>query len=316
MRRKISGKRAGMALTPTMASSSIGERTDDALGRHGTSTDAGKRQRPAGGSAQGAHERGAKRIAGFLGGDQIDRQRSRWRPVHDARLLRHANEEDPRAIGGRAHLVGLGNDRAAGGDGEPGKAGARDIFDRFRTDRRQVEAAVLTRLGRFDQDADTGRLGEPSFAAQLRNPHQHIVGAFGGFDRHDMAVGDDHRLADIERAERGDEFKAVGDVGAIALRWRTSGRACPAGTMISGATSPTPMMRTPPSSNSAAMPESSRSSPPRNTAAIRGISRSICQSGRIWVSAGRSSVPMNTASRHPSARARRKKRPACPMAIQ
>ena len=47
------------------------ERTDDALGRHGASTDTGKRQRSVGGSAQGTHERRAKRIAGFLGGDQI-----------------------------------------------------------------------------------------------------------------------------------------------------------------------------------------------------------------------------------------------------
>ena len=217
MRRKISGKPRRDGADADDGEFVDRERTDHALGRHGTSADAGKRQRPAGGSAQGAHERRAKRIAGFLGGDQIDRQRSRWRAVHELASSDTPMKKILARVGGRAHLVGLGNDRAAGGDGEPGKAGARDIFDRFRTDRRQVEAAVLTRLRRFDQNADTGRLGEPSFAAQLRNPHQHIVRAFGGFDRHDMAVRDDHRLADIERAKRGDQSKAVGDVGTITL---------------------------------------------------------------------------------------------------
>ena len=48
---------------------------------------------------------------------------------------------------------------------------------------------------------------------------------------------------------------------------------------------------------------------------IRGINRSVCQSSRICQSGGRNSVPMNTTSRHCSARARRK--PASwPIAIQ
>src|SRR5262249_58366259 len=87
-----------------------------------------------------------------------------------ARLLRHSNEEYPGAVSGCAHLVGLGNDRATGSDGEPGEAGARDIFDRSRADCRQVEAAVLTRFGRFDQDAAAGRPGGPPLVTEVRNP--------------------------------------------------------------------------------------------------------------------------------------------------
>ena len=45
-------------------------------------------------------------------------------------------------------------------------------------------------------------------AAQFGDAREHLVGAFRGFDRQHVIVGDDRGLADVERAERGDQRQA------------------------------------------------------------------------------------------------------------
>ena len=53
-----------------------------------------------------------------------------------------------------------------------------NMLDRPRTDRRQVETAVLAGLRRLDQHSDPARLGQASVAAQLGDPHEvgHLLG--------------------------------------------------------------------------------------------------------------------------------------------
>src|ERR1700733_12319735 len=58
------------------------KRTNDALSSHGAPTDSSEHQRAARIAAQCANKRGTERVVGFLGGDQIDRERSRLCTVH------------------------------------------------------------------------------------------------------------------------------------------------------------------------------------------------------------------------------------------
>ena len=107
---------------------------------------------------------------------------------------------------------------AAGGDGEPGKTGARDILDGLRPDCRQIEAAILTGLWRFDQNADPRGRRHASLPAQIGDASKQIVGAFGRFDAEHVAVGDDHGLAHVERTKRRDHCERAGNVRAVARR--------------------------------------------------------------------------------------------------
>ena len=202
--------------------------TDDALGRHGAPADTGERQRAAGAGAQRARERCAERIAGFLRGDQIDRQRSRLRrAVH-----RLASSETPtKKIFSRsaAALTLAGSatialPAATASPARPARATFSTVFGPIagRSKRRSWPG-----LGALTSTPTPARFGEPPLAAQLRNPHEHIVGAFGGFQRYDMTIGDHRRLADIERPERANELEPVCNVGAITRRRRIAAeRAC------------------------------------------------------------------------------------------
>ena len=197
-----------MALKPMMARSSIG----NGLAMPGRAiarppTPASVNALPRAGNER-ANERRAERVAGFLRGDEIDRQRSRpRRAVH-----RRASPATPtKKILARsaAALTCAGSATIAlpAATARPGKTGARDVLDGLRPDRRQIKAAILAGFRRLDQNADAGRLRHAPLAAQLRDAHQQIVGAFGGFDGEHVAIGDDHGLTDIERPERGDDVK-------------------------------------------------------------------------------------------------------------
>ena len=122
------------------------------------------------------------------------------------------------AVGGSGQLRWFRNDGAAGGNGEPGKTGARDVLDGLRPDRRQIEAAILTGFWRLDENADARGRSHPSLPAQIGDAREQIVGAFGSFDAEHVAVGDDHGLADVERTKRRDHRERARDVGAVARR--------------------------------------------------------------------------------------------------
>ena len=112
----------------------------------------------------------------------------------------------------------FGDDRAAGGDGQSGETRARHVLDCLRTDRRQIEAAILTGLGRLHQNAHAGRRRHAALPAQLGDAGEQIVGAFRRFDGEHMVVGDDRRLAHVERPERGDHFSARAISASVARR--------------------------------------------------------------------------------------------------
>ena len=72
--------------------------------------------------------------------------------------------------------------------------------DRLRPDRRQIHAAVLAVLGRFDQHpAIAGHL--PVFA-KLVDAGEHPVGSFRGLDGQNVPARNHRGLADIEGADR------------------------------------------------------------------------------------------------------------------
>src|SRR6202040_1834869 len=126
--------------------------------------------------------------------------------------LAHTDHEDYFTVGRGDRRFRLGNHRRAGGDRQSGKPGARDQFDRARADRWQVEAPILSGLRRLDQYADAGWRADAAEPPQFGNPRQHVIGALGGLDGDDVAVGHHSRLADIEWPERGNKLKRVADV--------------------------------------------------------------------------------------------------------
>ena len=100
----------------------------------------------------------------------------------------------------------------------PDKPRARDPFDRERTDRGQIEAVILSKLGRFHQNPAAGRRAQPAVRAQFGDAGEHLVGAFHCFHRQHMLAGDYHRLADIERPGGAQIVEAKLHIVAIAFR--------------------------------------------------------------------------------------------------
>ena len=200
MRRKIIGSRRGMALKPMIDEVVDRERADDPGRGHRPPADAGEREPSPAPRDERARQRRAERVAGFFGGDEIDRQRSRRRsPFIAARPRARRQRKSSARSAAAITLRRFGDDRAAGGNRNSGKAGARDILDRLRPDRRQIEAAVLARLRRLDQNADAGRRRHAPLAAQSAMRASILSVPSAASTAEHMAVGDDHRLTDIER---------------------------------------------------------------------------------------------------------------------
>ena len=79
------------------------------------------------------------------------------RSVHRVRVLAHADEK--RCRRGRPRRSPARRRRrlcCRQSTGNAGKPGARGVLDRPRTDRRQIETAILIGLWRLDQNADAG----------------------------------------------------------------------------------------------------------------------------------------------------------------
>ena len=109
----------------------------------------------------------------------------------------------------------------------PAKARARDILDGLPADRRQIEAAILTGLWCFHQDASAARARHPLLLAQFGYAPEHIVGPFRRLDRKHIVVGDDHRLTHIKRPQCRDHFQRKGNILVVALPPAGSVRARP-----------------------------------------------------------------------------------------
>jgi hypothetical protein len=71
----------------------------------------------------------------------------------------------------------------------------------LRSDGGKIEAAILSTLGRLDQNAAADPERDVSCFAKLRNTAQHEVGSFGGLDRNYSLISNDGSLPDIEGAE-------------------------------------------------------------------------------------------------------------------
>ena len=183
-------------------------------------TDAGKLHRAAFVLGERARQRRAKRVARLLCRDDIDRERlaALRRVVHRAGSSRTPMRKTLARSAAAATVGRFGYDRAAGGDRDSGKTGARDVLDRLRTDRRQIETAILTGLGRLHQNTDAARRRHALLPAQIGHPGQEIVRALRGFDGEHMIVGNDRGLPDVERPERGDHFEPARNIGAVARR--------------------------------------------------------------------------------------------------
>ena len=107
--------------------------------------------------------------------------------------------------------------RLAGGHGNAGKLGASGHFHSAWSDRRKVEPPVLRRLRRFHQHTHAIRDPDPPLGTQRSDAVEHVVGALGRFDRQYPVVGDNDRLPDVERRNRGNEFEPARSVTGVDL---------------------------------------------------------------------------------------------------
>ena len=177
--------------------------------RHGPPADAGELHRPATLRQERARQARAQRVAGFLRGDDVNRQRPWLRLM----LHRAASSRTPtRKIFARSAAATAWPASAMivppAATAKSGKAGVRDILDCLRTDRRQIEAAILARLWRLDENADARRRHHPPLASQIGNTSEQIIGTLRRLDREHVVVGDHHRLPHVERPECRDHRRA------------------------------------------------------------------------------------------------------------
>ena len=99
----------------------------------------------------------------------------------------------------------------------------------FVSNRRQVEATVLSGFRRLDKNADACRLGQTSLAAQLGDARQQIVGAFGGFYRGYHSVADRDGLSDIELAQLARDLEGEIEIFQLSQSWFGAGGEAGAG---------------------------------------------------------------------------------------
>ncbi len=227
MRRKIFGSRCGMAVSPMIDSSSIGNGLQMPAAAMAWPPTPDSFTAPACCLSSACAKAAPSASPDASAATMINRQRPgrRWqrRVIHGG-VLADADEKDSFAIGGRGHRIGFRDHRRAGGDGETGKPGARDILDGSRTDRGQIEAAILAGFWRLHQNAGTRRRGDASNPAQFGDAVKEIVGAFRGLHPEHIVVGDDSGLPNIEGPERGDHIDARARYRLYRGRTADSGR--------------------------------------------------------------------------------------------
>ncbi len=148
------------------------KRTGDSGSRHGMPADAGKLHRAGFLLEQCLRQRRAKQRRRIPPPRRCKSKAAGSTPTaahHSLRgILADANEKNSCAIGRGSDRIGFRDHRGAGRDGETGKTGARDILDRSRTDRGQVEAAILAGFWRLHQNASAGRRGDATDAGAVR----------------------------------------------------------------------------------------------------------------------------------------------------
>jgi hypothetical protein len=110
----------------------------------------------------------------------------------------------------------LRDDRLPRQDSNPCQSGLRYGLDRIRSDRRQVEAAVLARFRRFYENAFALRQADSTFPEQGGDVLEHAIRPIRGLDRKHAVCGDDDSLTDVEPTDRGNQRQSVLDVGDVA----------------------------------------------------------------------------------------------------
>ena len=223
-----------------------------AFGRHMRAADAGKSYAALGRSPDRGNQRGAEPVAGLLARHQKDMRAASLPRCSSRGSGGRADDENIGAVRRRHHLLRLGDDGGAGHDRNARKSGARDPFDRPRTDRGQIEAPILSGLGRLHQNAAAGRRAQRGRWRATRRrgrasgrclppppPPAHAC-------RRPPPPGR-HRTARWRADSR----------SQVAISARSRSDACtrpsvPSGISISGATSCAPSRRKPSSSNSIA----------------------------------------------------------------
>src|SRR6188768_1299393 len=133
---------------------------------------------------------------------------------------RHAHNKDPRAICFTHDAFRIGDYGPVGDDRNARKPGAGNTGDRPRANRRQIEPVVLTGFRRFHQHASTGRNANAPVLAQLSDPSQHLICAFGSLHGQYAFSGHDSRLPNIESAACLQICKAKRNILPVPLRGR------------------------------------------------------------------------------------------------
>ncbi len=134
---------------------------------------------------------------------------------------RRARLHRPRCtISSRSAMIG-----AASLDRDAGKTSGDGGFDGASANRRQIEAAVLGRLRRLDENAAPGRKLESASRRNSRDARQHAVGTLRRLDCDHVIAGHHHGLADVERTGRPQAVPARLRCRRDRARWARVGRA-------------------------------------------------------------------------------------------
>src|SRR5437588_961076 len=117
------------------------------------------------------------------------------------------HHEQPGLVGGADHFGAVEDKRRAGFGGDPPQPRLGGEDDGAYPDRRSVDALLLARLCRLDEHPARPVATQPGAAPQQP------VGPFDRLDPEDEPLLHDHRLADVERADRSGEPQPVIDIG-------------------------------------------------------------------------------------------------------
>src|SRR5580704_17660652 len=257
-----------------------GEWTDDASRRHGASADPVERQCAAVPRFERTNQRRAERIAGFFGGDDINRDRS------GLRLVSHRAASSPTPA---TKMLSP----SAAAITSPASA---MMVEPAATATPASPARATPSMVRGPIDGRSKRRSWPGFGALTRTPvpggvvtrpwrRRSAIRASIWSVPSAASTASTWLLATTAACPTSKGPSAAINVmpRAMSLRSDADGwwwPSTPSGTKTSGATSRTPMTRRPPSSAMLAIPDSNRSSPPRKARIKRGINLMVRQSSR------------------------------------
>ena len=134
------------------------------------------------------------------------------------------NDEDAAAICRLHDLLRFGSDGATRNDGDATKTGGNDAFYGARSDGWQIEASVLTWFRGLDQHTRADRRAETFDPAKLCDTFEHLIRSLRRLDGDHMAVGDDDRLANVQRTDRPQHLETQHHVRQLSFAGRYSSK--------------------------------------------------------------------------------------------